>query len=307
MCLGIGPWLGRVSGDLAMSVQEVRKKLGAGQAGWLLSAMMAVATIGCGPGGTATAGGEDDATASGGAVDSATAEVREGLGRKSSPGTVQSKGDSGDYGDSRDCKDHDYDKVCDEKDNCPYDENYGQKDSDYDGHGDACDNCPYDKNPDQKDSDHDGKGDACDKKKEVDGRMTGGGSIIDKYVGRVTHGFQVRCDENDPRQNLQVNWGRGERFHLTDLTSAFCFNARGIEESPPEAGFDTFLGEGEGRYNGEDGATIRFKFTDAGEPGRRDFARIVIRDASGDVVLEVEGKLTFGNHQAHRVTGGGPD
>ncbi len=65
------------------------------------------------------------------------------------------------------------------------------------------------------------------------------------------------------------------------------------------AGFDTFTGTGTGRYNGVDGATVEFTFTDDGEPGVNDFAHIVVRDENGAVVLDVQGDLTFGNHQAH--------
>jgi hypothetical protein len=40
--------------------------------------------------------------------------------------------------------------------------------------------------------------------------------------------------------------------------------------------------------------------TIAGEPGRHDFAKIVIKDKRGKAVLSVEGNLRGGNHQAHR-------
>lgn len=131
----------------------------------------------------------------------------------------------------------------------------------------------------------------------VEGRMTGGGSVFGQGQNRVTHGFQLRCDADDPRQNLQVNW-QGNRFHLLDLTSADCQDTA-LDEGQPPAGFDTFIGTGTGRYNGQEGATIEFTFTDAGEPGVNDRARIVIRDAAGNVVLSVDGNLRFGNHQAH--------
>jgi len=129
-------------------------------------------------------------------------------------------------------------------------------------------------------------------------RMTGGGSVFGSGSQRVTHGFQLRCDADDPRQNLEINWG-SNHFHLLDLTSAQCKDTD-LDERPPAAGFDTFIGTGVGRYNGVDGATIEFTFTDDGEPGVNDTARMVIRDAAGNVVLSVEGKLQFGNHQAHR-------
>lgn len=132
---------------------------------------------------------------------------------------------------------------------------------------------------------------------EVKGRMTGGGSV---FVGdmRVTHGFQLRCDASDPRQNLEINW-QGNRFHLLDLTSATCTDNPAIDEGQPVAGFDTFTGEGTGRYNGVPGYTIEFTFTDAGEPGVNDTAEITITGPGGDVLVVPTNELTFGNHQAH--------
>lgn len=185
-------------------------------------------------------------------------------------------------------------------------------DTDGDGVADSCDNCPEVHNPGQEDSDGDGVGDACDCPPEepdtdgdgvpedvIAGRMTGGGSVWTADGKRVTHGFQIRCDADDFRQNLQVNWGGGQKFHLLDMLSATCLDT-GLDESPPEAGFDTYIGTGIGRFNGVDGATIEIRFTDEGEPGVDDEATMTIRDADGNVVLEVSGDLRHGNHQAHR-------
>lgn len=54
-----------------------------------------------------------------------------------------------------------------------------------------------------------------------------------------------------------------------------------------------------GRYNGVPGATAKWTFTDAGEPGKNDTATITIVDAGGNVVLNVSGNLKNGNQQAH--------
>ena len=62
---------------------------------------------------------------------------------------------------------------------------------------------------------------------------------------------------------------------------------------------DTYRGSGTGRYNGVAGATVEFLFSDAGEPGVNDFAQTTVKDAGGNVVLDVQGKLKNGNHQAH--------
>ena len=133
--------------------------------------------------------------------------------------------------------------------------------------------------------------------------MTGGGSVFDtngsiiEYTGRTTHGFVVHCDPRNS-DNLQINW-EGNRFHLTDLNNAICDDDPALTPESPDAEFDTFIGMGTGRLNNERGATVWFKFTDDGQPGVGDFAHIIVSDPSGDVVLDVEGYLTFGNHQAH--------
>jgi hypothetical protein len=134
--------------------------------------------------------------------------------------------------------------------------------------------------------------------------MTGGGSVESGGV-RAHHGFVLRCNPGEGSSNLQVNWGRGERFHLESLAWATCGDNPGIMPNPPDATFDTHQGMGTGRYNGESGATATWTFTDAGEPGRDDFAQIVIRDAGGNIVLAVSGTLSGGNHQAHGIGGGG--
>ena len=137
--------------------------------------------------------------------------------------------------------------------------------------------------------------------------MTGGGSVFrdgdgvqvtweGPKQGRVTHGFELRCD-NRPN-TLQINWD-GNHFHLEQLTSALCTDSPLITPNPPDADFDTFTGAGNGRYNGVSGATAEWVFTDAGEGGSGDTATITIWDADGDEVLNVSGFLTFGNHQAH--------
>jgi hypothetical protein len=128
--------------------------------------------------------------------------------------------------------------------------------------------------------------------------MTGGGSV---FGSRVTHGFELYCDAGKGPNNLEVNWGKGNKFHLENLTVGWCWDDLNIDERPPVAGFDTYVGSGTGRYNGVSGANIRFEFTDAGEPGKNDLAVINIIDAGGNAVLSVSGNLKNGNHQAHRA------
>ena len=138
---------------------------------------------------------------------------------------------------------------------------------------------------------------------QVTGRMTGGGSIFTVIGGvntRVTHGFQLRCDANDTRQNLEINWpgaNGSNNFHLLDITKATCIDDPNIDQGHPNAGFDTYIGEGVGTCNGQP-ATIKFTFTDAGEPGTSDTAEYHI---SGACTLNtVKTLLTNGNHQAHK-------
>ncbi|SNQ62013.1 vWA domain-containing protein [Candidatus Methanoperedens nitratireducens] len=133
---------------------------------------------------------------------------------------------------------------------------------------------------------------------KVEGRMTGGGSVFNASM-RVTHGFMLSSNISDESNNLQVNWDKGNKFHLENLTSATLSDDPAIVPNPPAAGFDTYVGNGTGRYNGVSGATIEFTFTDAGEPGSNDTAKIIIKDASDNIVLSVSGNLENGNQQAH--------
>jgi hypothetical protein len=191
--------------------------------------------------------------------------------------------------------DTDGDGVGNACDNCPTMPNADQADTDRDGVGDACDNCPTVANPDQTDSDRDGVGDAC----ELPGRMTGGGSVFTADGTRVTHGFELYCGAPASGPNsLEVNWGRGNRFQLEMVTTAVCSDNPAIGPNPPAAGFDTYRGTGTGRYNGASGATIKWTFTDAGEPGTNDMTEIMIV-AGSTTVLFVSGNLEVGDHQAH--------
>lgn len=130
----------------------------------------------------------------------------------------------------------------------------------------------------------------------VEGRMTGGGSVFTTAGVRVTHGFELHCDTTKAPNNLEINWGKGNNFHLTSLTSATCTDDTSITPNPPPAGFDTYHGIGTGTLNGAP-ATIDFTFTDAGEPGKSDKATISI---NGGAALSVSGTLKVGNHQAHK-------
>ena len=134
-------------------------------------------------------------------------------------------------------------------------------------------------------------------------RWTGGGTIntgADFPSGvRVTHGFELHCDLDEPN-NLEVNWG-GNHFHLSELTWALC-NYDPTKPGPghPKVLCNEIYGRGIGKFNGTDGYKIFFWFTDGGEPGVNDWAQIRITDPADHPILFVEGYLTHGNHQAHK-------
>jgi len=131
------------------------------------------------------------------------------------------------------------------------------------------------------------------------GRMTGGGSVFTTDGERVTHGFEIHCDLREPN-NIEVNWPHGNNFHLTELTGALCTDSPAIDQNPPKAPFDTFIGTGTGKLNNKDGARIEFVFVDGGEPGVKDTVSIKVFDELGNLVLDVSGPLDKGNQQAHK-------
>ncbi|HVZ12075.1 MAG TPA: hypothetical protein VG965_03515 [Patescibacteria group bacterium] len=131
------------------------------------------------------------------------------------------------------------------------------------------------------------------------GRMTGGGSVFTADKTRVTHGFTLYCDSAKGSSNLEINWGKGNNFHLTSLASASCTDDPLINQGHPAASFDTYKGTGSGTLNGVAGYTATWTFVDAGEPGKNDTAAIVIKDSSNAAVLTVSGNLNNGNQQAH--------
>lgn len=131
------------------------------------------------------------------------------------------------------------------------------------------------------------------------GRMTGGGFI---FLGsmKITHGFELHCDASHGPNNLEVNWGGGNHFHLDTLTAASCYDT-GVPPNPPNAPFDTYFGAGTGTYNGAAGAFANWGFSDHGEPGTNDqILYLIISDASGNIVLSAGPvNLSGGNQQAH--------
>jgi hypothetical protein len=145
----------------------------------------------------------------------------------------------------------------------------------------------------------------CECEEPASCRWTGGGTIAWEATipegAHVTHGFQFRCDLRPPNR-LQVNWGHppGDKWHMTELLSATCImNPDLPPPDPPVADCNEVFATGVGRYNNQNGYICDFHFTDAGQPGVNDWADITITAPDGTVVLEAEGYLEHGNHQAH--------
>ena len=128
--------------------------------------------------------------------------------------------------------------------------------------------------------------------------MTGGGTVSNSIM-KVFHGFEMHCDPSRLPQNLEINWGNGNKFHLDTLTSVYCYDDPSIDPGKPASYFDSLRGSGTGSYNSVPGAVATWYFTDAGEPGTRDFVRYVIKSsATGPIVLSISGYLTNGNQEA---------
>ena len=107
----------------------------------------------------------------------------------------------------------------------------------------------------------------------------------------------LHCDTSQGPNNLEINWGKGNDFHLRELSSkATCISTVSGIEGKPVAGFDTYENSGFGNLNGEPGFEITFKFKDQGEPGK-DTDEVVFSITGGSLVCTTT--LNKGNHQAH--------
>jgi hypothetical protein len=154
----------------------------------------------------------------------------------------------------------------------------------------------------------------------VEGRMTGGGSVIDVdddgagpdvNYGRVTYGFELHTDPRIGPNSFEINWGGpgrgsnadpGQDWHLETLVSA-----QGIDTAIDQGGqaknspIDTYVGVGLGRLNGVSGYPAVWTIIDAGEPGSNDIMTITIYDKSdpSKILLSVSDTISGGNHQSH--------
>ena len=130
-------------------------------------------------------------------------------------------------------------------------------------------------------------------------RMVGGGYVNDPEIApdpniKVREGMELWCGIQDPdmrTSNLQITWGSGNSFHLTQLNSVAC------EGNNPLLRDDGGMisGFGEGRCNGQQ-AFISFRFIDNPDIRTGDTASIQIEGDDPDVcAVNVTGALLGGN------------
>jgi hypothetical protein len=131
------------------------------------------------------------------------------------------------------------------------------------------------------------------------GRWTGGGSIdSDPIINRITHGFELHCSIQALPNNLEINWGPPQatnKFHLDALTSVTCGTMPVTCSNGVSVPFISATGLGD--LNGTISTTITFFFSDAGSPGKNDFASYMI--GPGGSILTASGCLDSGNQDFH--------
>jgi len=135
--------------------------------------------------------------------------------------------------------------------------------------------------------------------------MTGGGSVLATLPlgAQARHGFMLHCDPSQKPNQLEINWGNGNKFHLTQLGSSSCTKNPALPDNGRS--FNTLTGSGTGRYNGVGGATASWTFQDAGEPGTSDMGTLTVKDKDKNTVLVASGMLVTGpvpgsgNYRAH--------
>jgi hypothetical protein len=122
----------------------------------------------------------------------------------------------------------------------------------------------------------------------------GGGAIANTGV---RHWFHLGCDPlaRSTLQRLRVRFNRSTEFHMDSMLAASC---TGATPKRGKGNFDTHIGSGSGRLNNAPGVySVTWTFTDSGTH-KGDSASIVIRDPSGNTVLNVSGNLSQGDQQA---------
>ena len=124
-----------------------------------------------------------------------------------------------------------------------------------------------------------------------DTRMFGGGTQFTSTGMQVNYGMDLHCDPAVQPNYLQATWGEGIVFMLQQMTSGSC---TGLPHN-------THTGAGIGTINGEAGATAEWIFFDGGQPGVwTDSGQLVIKNAAGETVIAVSGRIYAGSHIASR-------
>ena len=153
--------------------------------------------------------------------------------------------------------------------------------------------------------------------------MTGSGTFATQDGTIISYGLRLGCDAKDPRQRLEVNWGKGNKFRLDTVTTVSCYADPAIHSADPAAPFNTMVitgigktkvdGNGKGNNgngkgnNGDGAATISVVFTDAGGSGTNDTVQMTITDSDGNTIWNIPAtNLISGNLQAHRAIGKQP-
>lgn len=120
-------------------------------------------------------------------------------------------------------------------------------------------------------------------------RMFGGGSQFTSVGVQVNHGMELHCSTTTAPNYLQVVWGGSNVFFMDTMASVSCTGST----------FNTITGTGTGTINGLAGGSVEFTFVDGGNPGVwKDTARIVVRNALGEIVAETSGRMVDGSHIA---------
>lgn len=140
----------------------------------------------------------------------------------------------------------------------------------------------------------------------MNGRMTVGGKLkTSGQYGTVSTSGTLRC--NGSPNNLGVSWSGGS-FTLDWIDYFYCWD-EGDLEGNPDAPIDTLFGKGKGRLSDGRQASIEWTFADRDALKSKGTMNIRIKvlggPADGQVVLDVAGKLTGGNFQAHDAQGNG--
>jgi hypothetical protein len=131
---------------------------------------------------------------------------------------------------------------------------------------------------------------------DINGTISGLG-FVNQDGTKYNHTFELQCADGATANSMEIQWGKGKgkhTFSLGGLTSAVCSAQPGTNAGTPTNAFNTIVGEGVGSLDGAP-ATIEFRISDAGEPGRNDEMHYTI---TGDDGVSVSGKLDGGNTKA---------